>query len=90
MYACVHVCMHVCNMHVYVYHDIKKQPWPDERLYRTTYVRFVSERRRSVKPMIYGPTCRKRHVGYDKVCGCLIVYYPLKPMIHGPMCRMMF
>ena len=32
----------------------------------------------SVKPMIHGPTCRKRHVGYDKICGCLIVYLPLK------------
>ena len=28
--------------------------------------------------MIHGPTCRKRHVGYDKLWGCLIVYHPLK------------
>ena len=21
-----------------------------------------------VKPMIHGPTCRKRHIGYDKIC----------------------
>ena len=32
----------------------------------------------SVKPMIHGPICRIRHVGYDKICGCLIVYHPLK------------
>ena len=31
-----------------------------------------------VKPMIHGPICRIRHVGYDKICGCLIVYHPIK------------
>ena len=28
--------------------------------------------------MIPGPICRIRHVGYDKICRCLIVYHPLK------------
>ena len=28
--------------------------------------------------MIHGPICRIRHVGYDKICGCLIVYHPIK------------
>ena len=32
----------------------------------------------SFKPMIHGPICRIRHVGYDKIWGCLIVYHPLK------------
>ena len=31
-----------------------------------------------IKPMIHGPTCRKRHVEYDKNWGCLIVYHHLK------------
>ena len=31
-----------------------------------------------LKPMIHGPICRIRHVWYDKICGCLIVYRPLK------------
>ena len=31
-----------------------------------------------LKPMIHGPICRIRHVGYDKIWGCLIVYHPLK------------
>ena len=34
--------------------------------------------------MIHGPICRIHHVGYDKVCGCLIVYHPLK---HRQCCR---
>ena len=28
--------------------------------------------------MIHGPRCRIRHVGYDKICGCLIVYHLLR------------
>ena len=28
--------------------------------------------------MIHCPICRIRHVGYDKICGCLIVYHHLK------------
>ena len=31
-----------------------------------------------LKPMIHGSTCRKRHVEYEKIWGCLIVYHPLK------------
>ena len=48
--------------------------YPYMAFWATAGVSFDS----NVKPMIHGPICRIRHVGYDKICGCLIVYHPLR------------
>ena len=41
-------------------------------------LKILNRPKTCLKPMIHGPICSIRHVGYDKIWGCLIVYHPLK------------